>query len=163
MHILTHIHFHICICHTHSYLYWTDWSEFSPSILKTSMDGTNSTVLANGTWVTWPNALAIDYTNQVLYWVDAQRDVIGQMNTDGSGIKIITDVMQTLENNILPWAMSYYNGHIYWSDWIFGGVVFKMDVSTGSILPVIINGDTGIQVVDASRQSSKLTLSAVCS
>ena len=29
------------------------------------MDGTSSTVLANATWVTWPNALTIDYANQV--------------------------------------------------------------------------------------------------
>ena len=65
--------------------------------------------------------------------------------------------------------MSYYDGHIYWLN---GRTVFKMDVSTGStgsILPVISGiGEsnahpTGIQVVDASRQSSKLTLSAVCS
>ena len=61
------------------------------------MDGVNSTILANGTWVTWPNALAIDYANQVLYWGDARRDVIGRMNTDGSGIEIITDLMQTLQ------------------------------------------------------------------
>ena len=51
--------------------------------------------------------------------------------------------------------------------------VFKMNVSaagsTGSILPVIsrVGGSnahpTGMQVVDASRQSSKLSLSALCS
>ena len=165
MYILTHTHFRICVCtHAHiytcSYLYWTDWSLFSPRILKTSMDGANSTVLANGTWVIQPTALAIDYTNQVLYWGDAQRDVIGRMNTDGSGIEIITNIiMQSLRNNILPWAMSYYDGHIYWSDWIIiGGSVLKMDVSTGSILRVITSRATGIQMVDASRQSSKLTL-----
>lgn len=162
-------HFHTRMCtHTplHSYLYWTDWSEVSPRIMKTSMDGANSTVLANGTWVTWPNALAIDYANQVLYWGDARKDVIGRMNTDGSGIEIIADLMQTLRSNSQPWAMSYYDGHIYWSDWLNGRTVLKMDVSagsTGSILPVIsgVGGSnahpTGIHVVDASRQSSKLT------
>ena len=181
MHILIHTHFHICMythahLYTHSYLYWTDWSDFSPRILKTSMDGANSTVLANSTWVTWPNALAIDYTNQVLYWGDAQRDVIGRMNTDGSGIEIITNLMQTLRSNSQPWAISYYDGHIYWSDWLNGrtAYVLKMDISagnTGSILPVIRLSEvgesnahpTGVQVVDASRQSSKLILSAVCS
>ena len=158
----------------HSYLYWTDWSDLSPRISKASMDGADSTVLANGTWVTWPNALAIDYANQVLYWGDANRDVIGRMNTDGSGIEIIADLMQTLQSycNSQPWAMSYYDGHIYWSDWLNGRTVFTMDVSpgsTGSILPVIsgvggsIDYPTGIQVVDASRQSSKLTLSTVYS
>ena len=96
------------------------------------MDGANSTILANGTWVTWPNALAIDYANQVLYWGDAQRDVIGRMNTDGSGIEIITDLRQTLGRNSHPWAMSYYDGHIYWSDWLNGRTVLKMDVSAGS-------------------------------
>ena len=60
------------------------------------MDGEISTFLANGTWVTWPNALAIDYANQVLYWGDAQRDWIGRMSTDGSDIQIIADLKQVL-------------------------------------------------------------------
>ena len=98
--------------------------------------------------------------------------MIGWMNTDGSGIEIITDLRQTLRSNSQPWAMSYYDGHIYWSDWLNGRTILKMDVSpgsTGSILPVVsdVGGSndhpTGIQVVDASRQLSKLTPSAVCS
>ena len=168
VHTQAHPIFKLVCAHTrpiHRYLYWTDWSEFSPRIMKTSMDGANSTVLANGTWVTWPNALAIDYANQVLYWGDAQRDVIGRMNTNGSGIEIITDLKQTLSNS-QPWAMSYFDGHIYWSDWLNGRTVLKMDVSagnTGNIVSIVrgVGGSsahpTGIHVVDASRQSSKLT------
>ena len=173
VHTQTHPIFILVCAHTrpiHSYLYWTDWSDSSPRIMKTSMDGANSTVLANGTWVTWPNALAIDYANQVLYWGDARRDVIGRMNTNGSGIEIIADLMQTLGRNSQPWAMSYFDGHIYWSDWLNGRTVLKMDVSassTGSIVSVVsgVGGSnahpTGIHVVDASRQSSKLTLRAI--
>ena len=122
-HSVTSISIYMCIrayvkdgpIHTYTqlYLYWTNWSEFSPRILKTSVDGQNSTILANSAWVTWPNALAIDYTNQVLCWGDAQRDVIGRMNTDGSGIEIITNLMQTPRSNSQAWG---YNGYIYWSD-----------------------------------------------
>ena len=152
----------------HSYLYWTDWSRSTPRIVKTSMDGANSTILANSTWVTWPNALAIDYANQVLYWADASRDLIGRMNTDGSGIEIIADLREALRtSNSQPWAMSYYDGHVYWSDWLNGRTVQRVDVRPGSdgrSVTVIsgVGGDndhpTGIHVVDASRQTSKWTL-----
>ena len=148
----------------HRYLYWTDWSDGNPRIVKTSMDGKNSTILANRTWVTWPNALAIDYTNQVLYWGDAQRDLIGRVSTDGSDIGIIANLTAILQKSNHPWAMSYYNGHIYWSDWLNGRAVQKMSVGAGSdrnidtiVMGIGGNNDhpTGIHVVDASRQSSK--------
>ena len=129
------------------------------------MDGTNSIILANQTWVTWPNALTIDYTNQVLYWADAQRDLIGRVGTNGSDIRIIAnlmDILHTTSNH--PWAMSYYDGHIYWSDWLNGRAVQRMDVRAGRNRSIVTiargiggNNDhpTGIHVVDASRQSSK--------
>ena len=74
------------------YLYWTDWSSGTPRIVKNSMDGQNQIVLANSSKVTWPNALALDYTNEVLYWADANRDVIGRMNTDGTDYRIIANI-----------------------------------------------------------------------
>ena len=53
--------------------------------------------------------------------------------------------------------MSYYNGHVYWSDWLNDRSVHKMDVSTRTIQTIVsglLENPTGIHVVDPSRQAS---------
>ena len=149
----------MCAHSSYRCLYWTDWSDGTPRIVKTSMDGSNVTVLANRTWVTWPNALAIDYTNQILYWGDASRDVIGRVGTNGAGIQIIANLTALQSSRNHPWAMSYYNGQVYWSDWLNGKCVHKMDVSSSdrrveTIVSGLSENPTGIHVVDASRQAA---------
>jgi len=42
-------------------LYWTDWSTISPGIYRSSVINPAREMLINSS-VTWPNALAIDFT-----------------------------------------------------------------------------------------------------
>jgi len=42
-------------------LYWTDWSTTSPGIYRSSVVNPAREMLVNGS-ITWPNALAIDFT-----------------------------------------------------------------------------------------------------
>ena len=55
------------------YLFWTDWFTNSPRIERSGMDGnplTRTVVVSEH--LGWPNALAIDYTLQRIFWADAK-------------------------------------------------------------------------------------------
>ena len=132
------------------------------------MDGASSTVLADLELLGWPNGLTIDYENQVLYWVDAMKDYVGRMDTSGSNInKIISDLNQALAiENSHPYSVSYYDGHLYWTEWLARRrSILSINVTTGSnysITTIIenvgtgrISSPTGIKVIDVSRQPSK--------
>ncbi|XP_015757208.1 PREDICTED: low-density lipoprotein receptor-related protein 4-like [Acropora digitifera] len=58
----------------HGYLFWTDWFTNSPRIERSGMDGNPSTrTVVVSERLGWPNALAIDYTLQRIFWADAKR------------------------------------------------------------------------------------------
>lgn len=55
------------------YLFWTDWFTNSPRIERSGMDGNPSTrTVVVSEHLGWPNALAIDYTLQRIFWADAK-------------------------------------------------------------------------------------------
>lgn len=61
-------------CFPSSYMYWTDWGEI-PKIERAALDGSDRAVLVN-TSLGWPNGLALDYTENKIYWGDAKTDKI---------------------------------------------------------------------------------------
>lgn len=63
----------LCAC-SHRYVYWADWGDHA-YIARIGMDGTNKTVIIS-TKIEWPNAITIDYTNDLLYWADAHLGYI---------------------------------------------------------------------------------------
>lgn len=70
-------------------MYWTDWGE-EPKIERANLDGSDRIALVN-TSIGWPNGLALGFTEQKLYWGDAQTDKIEVINMDGSGRKVLVD------------------------------------------------------------------------
>lgn len=66
------------------YLYWTDWG-VTAKIERMGMDGTNRSVIVN-TDIVWPNGLAIDHDENLLFWADAHTQVwliVASMSNNG--------------------------------------------------------------------------------
>jgi sugar lactone lactonase YvrE len=98
------------------YLYFTEWS-LQPYIGRVALDGTPS----NGTDpivklaendLGWPNALAIDFYSDRLFWGDAHLNEIGWMDLDGKaqhrlGAKRTSHVS----------SLAVFDDFLYWSDW----------------------------------------------
>ena len=78
-HTLTHTHTHT---HTHSLMFWSDWGEDRPQILRAGLDGTSKEVLVRAN-IDTPNGLALDYEGKRVYWADGVLDTIEMIHYDG--------------------------------------------------------------------------------
>ena len=70
-------------------------------IERSKLDGTERTLFIKDT-VHWPNGLAIDYENELLYWADAYFDRIDRARFDGSARMVRK--MLILDSVIPDWA-----------------------------------------------------------
>ena len=124
------------------------------------MDGQEQTTIHDFTTVQWPNGLALDYINEVLYWIDAKYDHVGSSNLDGSNKRIITSI-----SNSHPYFMSYFRNVLYWSTWGKGDTTVRSlrvigrggvdGVASGTELVVNVTSTfnpTGVQVISRERQ-----------
>ena len=95
-------------------MFWTDWGDY-PKIERASMDGDPSTrvTLVEGN-IGWPNGLTLDYENKRLYWVEAKFNEINSVDWNGHNRRMIFKDPNMLP---LPFAVSYYNKELYWTDW----------------------------------------------
>ncbi|XP_071103874.1 low-density lipoprotein receptor-related protein 2-like [Haliotis cracherodii] len=129
------------------YLYWSDWGR-SPKIERATMAGNQRTAIVT-TDLGWPNGLAIDYDQQMIYWADAMKDRVERANTDGNYREVV------IETTVHPFSMTIFGDHIYWTDWTLRGV-FRANKFTGSNMQVIIQGlstrPMGLTVYAADRQ-----------
>lgn len=64
-------------------MFWTNWNEQSPSIMRASLNGANVLVII-GSDIKTPNGLAIDHRAEKLYFSDATLDKIERCEYDGS-------------------------------------------------------------------------------
>jgi len=130
-------------------MYWTDIT--TDRIERASMDGKSRTVL-HSTGLSVARALTMDYDNQVLYWADDSYNRIERSNPDGSNRLVVT----TVSSSYAPFAMTYYNGRLYWADTYSSyRRIFSTSVTSPSITSVtsrLSYGPQGIQVVDEQRQ-----------
>ena len=65
----------------HSFMFWTDWGRY-PKIERAGLDGSVRTIIAD-TNLTFPNGLALDYDNHLIYWVDAGESAVEYADFDG--------------------------------------------------------------------------------
>ena len=134
--------------YTFRWMYWTDWGTI-PKIEKASMDGSNRSVI-HSTNLTWPNALALDYPAQVLYWADARLDKIESSNVDGSNRRVI------LINGINhPFGITLFEDKLYFTDWV--GDIHSVNKFGESSVRILYQTDcnsrpNGIQVFSEQRQ-----------
>ncbi len=117
------------------------------------MDGTSRTVLHN-TGLDMPNGLTIDYEDQRLYWVEAKLHIIESSNVDGTGrVVVTTDVYNPLD-------ISFYQGRLYWTDWIYDAVFTVHSTLQDNVTQVVGLPHTprGIHVIASSRQPEGTTM-----
>ena len=95
-----------------------------------------------------PYALAIDYATQTLYWADYTLNKLESSMTDGTNRRLLNSNLRD------PYAMTFYNGNLYWTDWAYNGIY-----STGARAPNVITSllylgvdPYDIHVVDDSLQ-----------
>uniref|UniRef100_A0A5S6QUQ5 EGF-like domain-containing protein n=1 Tax=Trichuris muris TaxID=70415 RepID=A0A5S6QUQ5_TRIMR len=92
------------------YLFVTDWGK-NASISRIAMDGSSMNVVHKDKLV-WPNAVAIDYVRDRLYWVDAKYRLIESSRLDGTDRKVLSS------SGILhPFDMTVFDDRVFWSDW----------------------------------------------
>ena len=79
-------HLTFCPANNFSHMYWTDWGQHA-KIERSGMDGKNRHVLISSN-LTWPNGLVIDYSTDLLYWVDAGMHTIEYADLNGNNRKV---------------------------------------------------------------------------
>lgn len=120
-------------------------------IVRASMDGTGISILFDNTTVTRPNALALDYTTESLYWHDFFTRTITKLRIDNmnQNYQVIQSFPQ-IDTAIL--SIDFFDGHLYWTE-IFEDQIFRV-TPNGSVqlLRTFVGDPVAIHVVDSSRQ-----------
>ena len=134
------------------WMYWTDWGT-QARILRATMDGQNYTVLHESD-LRWPNCLAMDYDNQILYWMDAGFSRLESSNTDGSGRKLLSTL-----HIYHPFSMAVIQGNLFWSDWYLNAVLSttKQDLNNRVFITLgdLTDDPMGVAAACAEKQNSK--------
>ncbi len=97
-----------CLSLTHipllftSLMFWTNWNEQSPSIMRAQLSGANVLVIISSD-IRTPNGLAIDHRAEKIYFSDATLDKIERCEYDGS--------RRYVSQNLHPWVSILLNLH----------------------------------------------------
>uniref|UniRef100_A0A8D3BMI9 Low density lipoprotein receptor-related protein 1Ab n=1 Tax=Scophthalmus maximus TaxID=52904 RepID=A0A8D3BMI9_SCOMX len=111
-------------------MFWTNWNEQSPSIMRASLNGANVLVII-GKDIKTPNGLAIDHRAEKLYFSDATLDKIERCEYDGSSRYVL------LKNEpVHPFGLAVYGDYIFWTDWVRRAVL-RADKYTGGDMKVL--------------------------
>uniref|UniRef100_A0A452F8B2 Low-density lipoprotein receptor-related protein 2 n=1 Tax=Capra hircus TaxID=9925 RepID=A0A452F8B2_CAPHI len=92
-------------------MFWSDWGSH-PRIERASMDGSQRTVIVQEK-IYWPNGLALDYPNRLLYFMDGYLDFIDFCHYDGSNRR------QVIASDLIlrhPYSLCLFEDTVYWSD-----------------------------------------------
>uniref|UniRef100_A0AAQ4PNY3 EGF-like domain-containing protein n=1 Tax=Gasterosteus aculeatus aculeatus TaxID=481459 RepID=A0AAQ4PNY3_GASAC len=115
-----------------SLMFWTNWNEQSPSIMRATLAGSNVLVII-GSDIRTPNGLAIDHRAEKLYFSDATLDKIERCEYDGTRRYVV------LKNEpVHPFGLSVYGDYIFWTDWVRRAVL-RADKYTGGDMKVLRN------------------------
>uniref|UniRef100_A0A8C2PMM6 Low-density lipoprotein receptor-related protein 1-like n=1 Tax=Cyprinus carpio TaxID=7962 RepID=A0A8C2PMM6_CYPCA len=93
-------------------MFWTNWNEQAPSIMRASLSGANVLVII-GSNIRTPNGLAIDHRAEKIYFSDATFDKIERCEYDGSRRFVV------MKNEpVHPFGLAVYGDYIFWTDWV---------------------------------------------
>ncbi|XP_078326559.1 low-density lipoprotein receptor-related protein 2-like isoform X3 [Crassostrea virginica] len=108
------------------FLFWSERGNAS-AIRRAYMDGTNTTYIATKD-LTWPNGLAIDFTTNILYWVDGKTNYVEFSNLDGGNRQVLTIIPDAHLQSI-----GIHGQYLYYSGWSRPGIT-KINKTTGSVV-----------------------------
>ncbi len=121
------------------FIFFTSW-HLHAYIGRIGMDGDSKSftrILAttNGDNIAWPNALAIDYFTDRLWWADAHLDYIAYSDFSGNGRQVVLKAQDNIKH---VFAMSILDNTLFWSDWNLKAIL-SADKFTGENLKVLRN------------------------
>nr|KAG5696842.1 hypothetical protein BaRGS_030966 [Batillaria attramentaria] len=109
-------HPHTIVLYTiNGILFWTDWGT-PKKIERANYDGSDRRVLHEH-FLSLPNALAIDFDNQRLYWADAGKDLVEYSDLDGNNRRKLYTVQDTHF-----FGLAFYKDKLYATDWTEEGL-----------------------------------------
>uniref|UniRef100_A0A674BVS5 LDL receptor related protein 1 n=1 Tax=Salmo trutta TaxID=8032 RepID=A0A674BVS5_SALTR len=124
------------------YLFWTEWGQV-PRIERARLDGSQRVVLVNDS-IMWPNGISIDYKERRLYWCDARTDRIERINLEnGENRELVL-----ANNNMDMFAVSVFEGYIYWSDRTHANGSIKRGNKDNATEYVYLRTGIGVQLKD---------------
>ena len=98
------------------FMFWSDWGQ-KPHIGRANMDGSDAKVIIDAN-LGWPNALAVSYETNEIFYGDAKEDYIAVANFDGTNVRKILSRENTPKARIHHiFALSVFEDYIYWTDW----------------------------------------------
>ncbi len=89
-------------------MFWTNWNEQSPSIMRATLAGANVLVII-GNDIRTPNGLAIDHRAEKLYFSDATLDKIERCEYDGTR-RYVSDIHTHMQTHTMD--IMLHNGNI---------------------------------------------------
>ena len=95
----------ICVDPVQGFLFWSANSKLE----KARLDGSDQKVLINES--VNANDIALDYENQLIYWVDSVLKTIEVMDYNGANRRVILN--KSLD---YPFAITVFQNVIYWID-----------------------------------------------
>jgi len=91
-------------------MFWTDWGD-GAKVERANMDGTDRRVIVNERLI-WPNAVAVDYVHNYVYFADSYHGMIERCRLDGSHRELV------IKNaGFHPFDMVAFDDRIFWTDW----------------------------------------------
>jgi low density lipoprotein-related protein 2 len=140
------------------YIYFSEWS-LQPYIAKVALDGSSPFGSADPIIkiaerdLGWPNALAIDYYSDRLFWGDAHLNEIGWMDLqDGVHRRHKIPVKRT--SHVA--SITVYDQFLFWSDWNLRQVI-RAEKWTGrneSVLVTTLQLPNDLRIIHPLRQPS---------
>ncbi|CAL1546616.1 unnamed protein product [Lymnaea stagnalis] len=92
-------------------IYWSDWG-LNAMIERSNMDGTDRQTIVNFTGIAWPNGLALDLSENKLYWVDAHMDSVSVIDLATNAITKLIE-----EPGAHYFSMDVIGPYLYVTDW----------------------------------------------
>ncbi|RXM28322.1 Low-density lipoprotein receptor-related protein 1B [Acipenser ruthenus] len=133
-------------------MFWTNWNEQHPSIMRATLAGNNIQVIVSIDIVT-PNGLTIDHKAEKLYFSDGSLGKIERCEYDGSNRYVIVK-----SGPGTFFGLAIYGDFIFWSDWVRRAIL-RSNKYTGGEMKVlradIPHQPMGIVAVANDTNSSK--------
>ncbi|XP_078716677.1 prolow-density lipoprotein receptor-related protein 1-like isoform X3 [Lampetra fluviatilis] len=111
-------------------MFWTNWNELSPSIMRSFLSGANVQVIV-GSNIRTPNGLAIDHRAEKLYFSDATLDKIERCEYDGTHRYVILR-----SEPVHSFGLAVYGDFVFWTDWVRRAVL-RANKFTGTDVKVL--------------------------
>lgn len=120
-------------------MYWTDgfyWS-YESKIERSDMDGGNRTMAIHSGSGFYPYGLALDVTQNWLYWVDRYNDKLEVYEFPS---KKRRQIISAHSHHFLsyPFGLALYENHLYWTDHNWYGV-YRVDRETGGNVQKVLS------------------------